>query len=65
MRAIDQINKAIEGLAAKSTAVGKPDEALKYSQAALNLAHVKLNLIQAEGVLEQQKERSKTTGAGS
>ncbi len=36
----EKINKAIEILANKITSEIKPDEALKFSQAALNLAHV-------------------------
>jgi hypothetical protein len=36
----DNIEKAIEVLAEKITAETKPDDAMKYSQAALNLCHI-------------------------
>lgn len=42
------IDTAIESLAKKVSGEIKPDEALKYSQAALNLAHAKATNIAAE-----------------
>ena len=36
----DEINRAIKVLAELVTAVTEPDDALKLTQAALNLAHV-------------------------
>lgn len=40
----DQIDKSIEKLAEKIVSDIKPDEALKFTQAALNLAHTKATL---------------------
>lgn len=40
----DDIKKAIEVLAKKITAASSPDEALKFTQAALNLAHTAATL---------------------
>jgi argininosuccinate lyase len=37
----ERIEKAIDTLASKITASVQPDHALKFTQAALNLAHVK------------------------
>ena len=51
----EKIDRAIEILAGKIVQSVKADEALKYTQAALNLAHTK-------GIL---KEIRKTKGAGS
>lgn len=34
-----EVQKAIEALARKITENSKPDDAMKYTQAALNLAH--------------------------
>jgi hypothetical protein len=45
---IDDINKAIESLAKKVSGETKPDDALKLTQAALNLAHVKLGTAEYE-----------------
>jgi len=50
---VKQIDDAIELLAKKITAATRPDDALKYTQAALNLAHVN-GLILAAG--RQRKE---------
>ena len=41
---IETIDKAIKDLAKKIDGDIKADEALKYTQAALNLAHVKVNI---------------------
>lgn len=57
----EQINKAIEALVSAVAKPGvnpDPDKALKFSQAALNLSHVKLNLLSAE-------IGTKTKGSGS
>lgn len=56
-----KIDKAIETMVGKIRQPTQPDEALKYSQAALNLTHVKNNLF----MLEAGSERTKTKGAGS
>jgi len=40
----DEIDKAIKLLAQKITGDIKSDDALKYTQAALNLAHAKITL---------------------
>ena len=45
---IDDINKAIESLVKKVSGETKPDDALKLTQAALNLAHVKLGTAEYE-----------------
>ncbi len=55
----EKIDKAIEILAGKIIQPIKPDEALKYTQAALNLAHVK-GVLTAEAI-----DRNRGKGAGS
>ena len=55
----EKIEQAILILAGKIVQSVQPDHALKYTQAALNLAHVK-GVLTAEG-----KDRSRTKGAGS
>ena len=57
----ETIDKAIKALVEQVSKPGlnpKPDESLKYSQAALNLAHVKVTLLSAE-------IGTKSKGAGS
>jgi len=55
----EKLDKAIETLAGKIVQTVKPDEALKYTQAALNLAHVK-------GILTaQEKDRTRTKRASA
>ncbi len=44
----DKIDRAIEVLTGKITVDVKPDEALKLTQSALNLAHVKAVLLAEE-----------------
>jgi len=39
-----EIERAIKLLAEKITSKTTPDEALKFSQAALNLAHTRINI---------------------
>lgn len=56
----EKIDKAIEDLLAQAFrpgSVSKPDDAMKYSQAALNLAHAKERLASAK--------RPKDKGAGA
>jgi len=48
--------QAIEVLAKKVTPAARPDDALKFTQAALNLAHVK-GILTAEAK-DQQKKRA-------
>jgi len=55
----EKIDRAIEILAGKIVQSVKPDEAMKYTQAALNLAHVR-DILTAEA-----KDRSRTKGAGT
>lgn len=57
----EKIDQAIAILAGKIVQSVQPDHALKFTQAALNLAHVKgvLATLTAEA-----KDRSKTKGAG-
>jgi len=50
-----KIDDAIETLAGKVVQTVKPDEALKFTQAALNLAH-------AKGILAEQAKDRKTKG---
>ena len=52
-----QINEAIEKLAEQTKVQQKPDEAMKFSQAALNLAHAKSVLASIP------KEKTKGTGS--
>ena len=52
-----QINEAIEQLTAKAKVQQKPDEAMKFTQAALNLAHAKSVLASIP------KEKTKGTGS--
>ena len=54
----EKIDDAIKNSVAMIRTNCKPDEALKFSQAALNLAHVKSQL-------ETLARGSKTKGAGS
>ena len=44
----DEIDKAVKLLAEKIVADVKSDDALKFTQAALNLAHAKITLKNAE-----------------
>lgn len=50
----EKIDKAIENLLAMVRANVKPDEALKFTQAALNLAHVK-GVLAPEKVTQRKK----------
>jgi len=50
----EELDRAIKILSGKICQAIQPDHALKYTQAALNLAHVKLQLLSV----------SKTKGAG-
>lgn len=52
------IDRAIEVLAEKIVVSVQPDQALKFTQAALNLAHVK-------SILAAESKASRTKGAGS
>ena len=52
----EKIEHAIEVMADKITAAVQPDQALKFTQAALNLAHVK-------GVLTAQERDRRAMGA--
>lgn len=54
----EKIDNAIEVLAGKIVQAVQPDQALKFTQATLNLAH-------AKSVLEAIKRGSKAKGAGS
>lgn len=58
---MDEIERAIDVLAKKVTPAVQPDQALKFTQAALNLAHVKALL---EG-MDEARKANKTKGAGS
>ena len=55
----EKIDQAIAILAGKIVQSVKPDDAMRYSQAALDLARVK------EILTTVAKDRSKTKGAGS
>lgn len=55
----EKIERAIEVLTGKIVQSIQPDQALKYTQAALNLAHVKTILA------GEAKDRSRTKGAGA
>lgn len=62
----EKIDRAIEILAGKIVQSVKADDAMKYSQAALNLAHVLGVLaIEAHERAHETKDRNKTKGAGS
>lgn len=59
----ETLDRAIEILAGKIVQPVKPDEALKYTQAALNLAHVKGLLVAVAKDQAEAKDRRKTKGA--
>lgn len=48
-----EIERAIKLLAEKINGDVKPDEALKYTQAALNLAHVEATRVSSEHLAKQ------------
>ena len=54
----EKIDQAIEILAGRIVQTVQPDQAMKFTQAALNLAHTK-------GLLAAEKDRGTKKGAGS
>lgn len=50
-----EVKEAIEALTKKSQEAKTPEDAMKFSQAALNLAHVRATLTGSEALEKQQK----------
>ncbi len=67
MKAFEKIDTAIDVLSDKITPATKPDEALKYTQAALNMAHVKAQLqaVEREQLESPEKAQKRTTTKGT
>lgn len=61
----EKIDQAISNLLAKIRANVSHDEALKYSQAALNLANAKHTLASAELMGDEFATKFRTEGAGA